>query len=139
MFHKILVPLDLTERHQPALNHAAALAKQSNGELVLLHVIETIAGIGLEEERAFFDRLKNAAQEHLDRQGSLLSKQKVSWKAEVRFGHRAAEITRCAAELNADLIVLTSPRFRPENPLAGWSSVSHKVSMFAQCPVLLVK
>ena len=39
----------------------------------------------------------------------------------------------------ADLIVLTSPRPDPENPVALLGSLSHKIGLLAPCPVLLVK
>jgi nucleotide-binding universal stress UspA family protein len=139
MFRKILVPLDLSDKHQSALECAAALARDHHGEVALLHVIETIADLPVDEDRAFFARLQAVARKHLDRAGSHLAQKQVPWSAEIRFGHRAAEIVRRAAEIGSDLIVLTAPRFQPDNPVASWSSVSHKVSFFAQCPILLVK
>jgi len=44
-----------------------------------------------------------------------------------------------AAEHQADLIVLTSPPFHPEQPLAGLGSMTWRISLLASCPVLLVK
>jgi hypothetical protein len=48
MFKKILLPIDLTDRHGRVLVVAAELATQSGGEVILLHVIETIAGLAME-------------------------------------------------------------------------------------------
>ena len=48
MFKKILLPVDLTERYEPALKAATELATQSNGEVVVLHVIEVIAGFSVD-------------------------------------------------------------------------------------------
>jgi nucleotide-binding universal stress UspA family protein len=45
MFTKILVPVDLSNRHQQALEAAANLAKQSGAEITLLHIIEVITGL----------------------------------------------------------------------------------------------
>ena len=49
MFHKILLPLDLTDRHQAALALAAELAGAQEGEIVLLHVIEVPPGLPVSE------------------------------------------------------------------------------------------
>jgi nucleotide-binding universal stress UspA family protein len=45
MFQKILVPVDLTDVHQPALNIAARLAQESAGEVRLLYVMEVITEV----------------------------------------------------------------------------------------------
>jgi nucleotide-binding universal stress UspA family protein len=139
MFKKILLPVNLTDKHQWALDVAADLAWQSRGEIVLLHVIEVIHGVSRDEERGFYDRLEKMAREHLKRLGGQLKHSSVRWRWEVLFGNRAAEVVRFAAATEADLIVLTSPRFDPNNPGAAWGSLSYKISFLCQCPVLLVK
>ena len=58
---------------------------------------------------------------------------------EVIFGDRAHEIVRYAMERGVDLIVLSSHRIDLGNPSAGWGTVSYKVGILSQCPVLLVK
>jgi nucleotide-binding universal stress UspA family protein len=55
------------------------------------------------------------------------------------FGSRAHEIVRYATEVGVDLIVLTSHRIDLHHPSAGWGTVSYKVGILSQCPVLLVK
>ena len=55
MFKKILLPIDLSDRHDQALRLAVDLARASGGEVVLLHVVEVIAGLPGEEE--FYGRL----------------------------------------------------------------------------------
>jgi nucleotide-binding universal stress UspA family protein len=139
MFKKILLPVDLSDRHGPAVKVATELARQSSGEVLLLHVIELIGGISLEEERAFYNRLEKAARQHLGRLAAVLDTEKIPGRSEVRYGHRAPEVARYAAEAGADLIVLTAPRFDPQNPGAVWGSLSYKVGYLAACPVLLVK
>jgi len=139
MFKKILLPVDLADKHGPALDTAADLAKQSGGEIVLLHVIEVIAGLAMEEEKDFYSRLKKTASGHLARVGKHLEHRKVPWRAEVLCGHRGPEVVRFAAETGVDLIVLTSPRLDPSNPGTGWGSLSFKISVMSACAVLLVK
>jgi nucleotide-binding universal stress UspA family protein len=139
MFKKILLPLDLTEKHQAALTAAGDLAEQHHGEVTLLHVVEVIPGLALEEERTFYDRLQRAARSHLDRCGTLLTGRKIPWRGEVLLGGRAEKITGYAADQRMDLMVLTAPQFDPDNPITGLGSMSWKLGILSPCPVLLVK
>jgi universal stress protein A len=139
VFKTILLPVDLSQRHGQALATAADLAAQGKAEITLLHVIEVIAGLSMEEEKDFFGRLEKAARRHLGELGAVLKRRQVAWSAAVLFGHPVPEIVGYAREKEADLIVVTSPRFDPENIGAGWGSMSYKISILAPCPVLLVK
>src|SRR5438874_905693 len=102
MFKNILLPVDLTDRHSQALDVAGELATQSGGEVVLLHVIETISGVSMEAERPFYGRLERAARGHLDRLGKHLGERQVRWRPEVRYGHRAQQSAAYAKETAAD-------------------------------------
>jgi nucleotide-binding universal stress UspA family protein len=139
MFKKILLPVDLADKHGPALNVAADLADRSGGEIVLLHVIEVIAGLPMEEERGFYSRLEKKARAFLERLGGQLKRRDIRWRAEVLYGNRGAEVVRFAAATSVDLIVLTSPRLDPSNLGTSWGSLSYKIGFTCQCPVLLVK
>ena len=139
MFKKILLPIDLSDKHEHAVNIAADLAGQSGGEVLVLHVVEVIAGLAMEEERDFYNRLEKAAQTHLAHLGERLRKHGVTWRAVVILGNRVPEIIREAREMPADVIVLTAPRVDPEKLMAGLGSLSYKVGLFSPCPVLLVK
>jgi universal stress protein A len=138
MYRNILVPVDLTDRHDKALEAAAGQAG-GDGAVTLLHVIELIPGLPVEEEQGFYDRLDRAARKHLDRLGGQLTRRGVPWRAEVVCGNRTQDVVRHARDGRADLIVLTAPPLDPAHPLAGWGSLSHKVGVLAPCPVLLVK
>jgi nucleotide-binding universal stress UspA family protein len=122
MFQQILLPLDLTDRHARALTIAAELSSQSKGAVTLLHVIETIAGLSLDEERDFYDRLEDTAKAQMNQLGNQLAKHGVSWKSEIAYGQRVAECLRHATEIGADLIILTAPKIDPAHPAAGWGS-----------------
>jgi universal stress protein A len=139
MFKKILLPVDLTDRHARVLDVAAELASRSGGDVILLHVIETIAGLSMQEEQDFYRRLERAAQAHLQRLGKHLAERKVPWQAVIQYGNRAPESVRYAQEAAADLIILTAPRLDPAVPSAGWGSMSYRIGILSQCPVLLVK
>jgi universal stress protein A len=139
MFQNVLVPVDLTDAHQRTLEIAAELARAGGGTVTLLHVVEVVAGLSFDEERDFYERLAEAARTHLAGLGKQLDQKQVAWRAEVVFGNRAAEVVRHAAEAKADLIALTSHRVDPQQAGAGWGTLSYKIGILAQCPVLLVK
>jgi nucleotide-binding universal stress UspA family protein len=139
MFKKILLPVDLSNRHQQALEAAANLAKQAGGEIALLHIIEVITGLSMEEEREFYKRLEKKARNHLAPLADRLKQHQIPWRTEILYGQRGPEVVRYATEMGADLIVLTSPRMDPNNPGVGWGSLSYKISIMSVCPVLLVK
>ena len=96
VFKHILVPVDLTDTHQPALEIAARLAQANDGEVTLLHVVEAISEVWATEDREFYTRLEQTARDHLARLGHYVEARGVPRREEVVFGHRAPEIVRYA-------------------------------------------
>ncbi len=139
MFHRILMPVDLADRHEEALRRAAELSRQSHGEIILLHVVELISGLGLDEERLFYERLERVARQHLEGMGRRLEELGARWRIEVRLGSRLREVVEQARAAGTDLVVFTSPPLDEDNPLAGWASLSYRVALLLSCPVLLVR
>jgi nucleotide-binding universal stress UspA family protein len=139
MFRQILVPVDLTDRHSAAVEIVGRLAKESDAEVVILHVIELVQGLPREEDPPFYRRLEVKAKENVSRLVEALREKKVKVRSEIVFGNRVAEITSFARQNGTDLIVLASHRIDPARPGAGWGSLSHQVGVLATCPVLLVK
>jgi universal stress protein A len=138
MFQRILVPVDLTDKHQQAIDLAARLL-DSGGEIVVLHVIELLHGLSQEEGRDFYRRLERAAVKQLQPLVRSLGDRQIPARQEIRYGDRAQEVLRFCQESGVDLIVLTSHRIGPSNPTTGWGTLSYKIGILAQCPVLLVK
>jgi universal stress protein A len=58
---------------------------------------------------------------------------------EIVYGDRPEEIVKFAAAHKIDLIVLASHRINPSAVGRDWGTISYKVGLLAQCPVLLVK
>lgn len=137
MFQRILVPVDLTDRHTPAIRIARDLAG-SNGAVALLHVIETL-DLPFEELEDFYQGLEAKAMDVLLEMAAPLREAGVAFDPNVRYGDRAEEILGFAAEDGADLILLLSHKVDLEDPGAGWTTLSYKVAIMAQCPVLLMK
>ena len=138
MFERILVPVDLTEKNRSAVETARELARESEGRVTLLHVIEML-DLPFEEVEEFYRELERKAGDAMGRLAGILEDAGVEHTLQVSYGERAAEIVEFAGEQDVDLIVLTSHRTDLENPAEDWATLSHKVAILAQCPVLLVK
>lgn len=138
LFEKILVPVDLTEKNRRAVEVAGELAAASGGQVTLLHVIEML-DLPFEEVEDFYRQLEERAGEAMASLGAALESHGVSHAGHVRYGVRAEEIVEFARDEGFDLILLSSHRADPEQPAKNWASLSHKVAILAQTPVLLVK
>jgi len=138
MFQHILVPVDFSDRNQQTLEMAAAMARMSNGRISLLHVIKLISGT-LEDFQDFYEKLEAQANEKVATLIAAHQDETVTLAAHIIIGHRVEEILRFAAAQNVDLIVMSSHKIDLQHPDEGWGTISHKVSILAQCPVLLVK
>lgn len=139
MFENIVVPVDLTDRNRDAVAMAMRLAGSDGGKIHLLHVIETIPGLSLEEERAFYDKLEKAATKHLDALAEPIRRQGLDFAAEVVYGPRARTILEEAKRVGGDLIVIHSHRASAEGEGEGGGTLSYQIGIFSELPVLLVK
>jgi nucleotide-binding universal stress UspA family protein len=139
MFHNIVVPVDMTDRHGPAVSTAGQFAAAGGGAVTLLHVIELIHGVRREDEPAFYERLELNANAHLDRLAGGLRSQAVTVTTEVIYGERGPAVVRYAMDKGADLIVVTSHAVEPGQSGAGWNTLSYFIGIAARCPVLLMK
>lgn len=138
MFDSILVPVDLTEKNRRAVELARDLALETGGSVTLLHVIETL-DLPWEEVEAFYRRLEDRASEALEAMVGPLREAGVPFDTRIEYGRRAEEIVDHAEANAVDLIVLNSHRVNLEDPGSGWATLSYKIAILAQCPVLLVK
>ncbi len=148
MFQTILVGVDGSESALKAVDVAANLAKTSEGQILLLHVVQVsaIAEEALkvsatahlkENPKGIMERLSqkvlDGARERARRVG--LTDEKIA--ASSADGDQAREIIKAAKRKKVDLIVVGSRgRGRLEGLLLG--SVSQKVSALSPCPCLIV-
>lgn len=138
LFQKILVPVDLTQKNRHAVEVAAELASASGGSVTLLHVIEEL-DLPFEEVEDFYRQLEERAAEAMGELVDPFAERGVEYAQHVRYGERAEEVVTFAQEAGFDLILLSSHRADLEEPARNWASLSHKVAILAQTPVLLVK
>jgi len=104
-YRKILVPLDHTSRDRDAIAHAAAMAKQQNAKLYLLHVEEGVTS-------QLYGPLASTAEveagdKYLHQIIRDLEQQQIEVEMVVRHARTPTkEIVRYARELNPDLVVM---------------------------------
>src|SRR5262245_10481108 len=65
-FRHLLVPTDLTERTVKALQLAGQLGSSNGARVTLIHVIETIPGLSIEELKPFYERLERKARKAME-------------------------------------------------------------------------
>jgi nucleotide-binding universal stress UspA family protein len=152
----ILVPTDFSRGSQTALEHATALAKMAQAEIVVLHVIETLA-YTMKESLHLVDAAtmvksmtespqlldvyalaQRAVEPALDRVVKDLQKDHVSASGCILQGTAYDQIVAKAKEADADLIVMGTHGRRGVNHLF-MGSVAERVVRAAPCPVLTVR
>jgi universal stress protein A len=140
MFRSILVPVDRSQRAAGAVATAVGLAsREPDAGVTVLHVVEIIKDTTYEDYRDFYDSLAAQARSEMDALLAPFDDAGVRVETEVVFGRRVKEILRVAEERGFELIVLQSHRIDREEPTKGWGTISHRVGLLADCPVLLVK
>jgi nucleotide-binding universal stress UspA family protein len=139
MFQHILVPIRLGSADALLLEPAIGLARLSQAEVTLLHVVEKVAGPQTAELRGFHERLAEHARKSLARSAKTFSREGVPVNTTVTLGQAAAEIVGFAAKHDVDLIVMGSHCVKAAEGIRGWGTTSYKVGLLCQCPVFLVK
>ena len=139
MFKNILVPTDFLDDNQHALEIAVGLCSMENGKISLLHVIEIIQNTTFEEFEDFYSGLEKRSFKGLNDIINRLDITETEVEPQVVYGNRTQEIVRYAEKNNVDLIIMKSHKVDLKEPSQGWGTISYKVSILAQCPVLLVK
>jgi universal stress protein A len=139
MFKHILVPTDFSKNSKQALDIALHISKLNDGSVTLLHIIEIIADTSFEEFEAFYTKLENKAWKNMDDLVDRITEKDLEVEKKVIYGNRVNEIVKFADEHDVDLIVLNSHKVDINNPGKGWGTISYKVGILSNCPVMLVK
>lgn len=139
MFKHILVPTDLTDRTEKALEIAVNLSVRQGGKVTLMHVVETIHDTEGDEFDAFYKKLGRKAQKKMGKFIDLHRSSDPSIAQEIVYGRRIPSIIGYAMDHEVDLIVLASHKVNMEDASKGWGTISYKVSVLSHCPVMLVK
>ena len=139
MFETILVPTDLQEKSQAALNIAVRMALREPSRIWMLHVIETIDDATEGEFDAFYEKLRIRALKKMDEMIALHADKPIHIDGKIVYGKRVQKIVDFAREKDVDLIILSSHRIDWANPAEGWATISYRVAILAPCHVMMVK
>ena len=138
---KIIIPVDFSKHSEYALETAAALAKQHNSELVVMHMLELSESIlsssssARNEETAFMLMVANKKFEtFLDK--SYLEGLTIT--PIIKHHKVLKEVSEVADDIKADLIVMGS-RGHSEHAGIFTGSNTEKVVRYSDTPVLVVK
>ncbi len=134
---KVLFPTDLSETSQTALDTAAALAAESSGTLLILHVVEPVAmAVPNELYMPPMDAELNELRTLLEKVAP--TRNKIPCEHRLIVGNPAETIVQIANDEHFDLIVMaTHGRSALMHLLMG--SVAEHVVRNATCPVLTLR
>jgi len=138
----LLVPTDLSQGAEEALDFACELARSFGAQIHLLHVIGIpalgVPELGVALTSTMIDSMVRENQQALDELAARKSKQASIGQVLLRTGDARDVINQTAKELHADLIVMgTHGRRGVSRALLG--SVTETVVRTAPCPVLTVR
>jgi nucleotide-binding universal stress UspA family protein len=141
-FQRILCPVDFSPASEEGLRHAVALAREDDGRITLLHVIEGLLGekpLDLHlDVRGYLHKAEEVARERLR---TLLAGEEARLQdgpPVIATGKAYAEILRTAEERKSDLIVM-GVHGRSAMGLLLFGSAARHVVRGARCPVLTVR
>ncbi|VBB43793.1 UpsA: universal stress protein [uncultured Desulfatiglans sp.] len=139
LLKKILCGIDFSDFSNQALAYSMALAKEYKAKLYVCHVIDlpaaTMYGEGMADPLLHERRITDYAYEYLNR---LIGDAPIVWEPFVTVGHTADELSRLAAEKEADLaVVATHGRSGLKRMLLG--SVTERLMHTLPCPLLAVR
>lgn len=128
---RILCATDFSPRSEPAVERATMLARQMDGQLLLLHVVDERQSLSMIRRRA--DRARSVLQW---RAQQLMRIDVSPAEISVRVGKPYPTIARVAKEWDADLVVLGAYRSRSGDRYFG--TTAERVARAATRPVLIV-
>jgi len=146
MYQRILVPVDGSQGALNALEHAARLQQDNDGQLLLLCVFKhhslfeaSLSMVRPNDVQLPDDALKEYASSVADQAKQLATKAGArNVRAFVKGGRPSRAIIRFAKDNNVDLIVMGSRGTSGDVDGYFLGSVSQRVASLASCPVLIV-
>jgi nucleotide-binding universal stress UspA family protein len=140
-YEHLLVPVEQTTSER-AIDAALDLAVRHGADITLIYVIEAIAESAQdtsEEFADFYAELEQRVRQRLAELARPFQQAGVSVRPEVIVGQKAHAVVQYSVTRSIDLIVMESERCDLTCPESALDSFSHQVSMFCQCPVMLLK
>lgn len=143
-YKKIVVPIDGSGWSERAIPHAVDIARISNGEIILLHILkpplheyaDTLALAGEDEQ---INRIRENIKQKLVALRSQLRDEGMNCRVQViEATGVAAQIGDYVRDEDADLVVM-STHGRTGLGRFVFGSVAHKVMETVEVPVLLIR
>ena len=139
---KILVPIDFAASSNKAFLHAREMVKWWEGELHVIHVLDTefLSGavhITIEPLDESVAKWKKRAEDKLKKIYHV-GEEELAGEINIRKGKPHEEILKLADELGIDMIVIGS-HGRQGLERAIFGSVAERVTRLSKVPVLIVK
>jgi nucleotide-binding universal stress UspA family protein len=139
---KILVPVDFAASSNKAFLHAREMVKWWEGELHVIHVLDTefLSGavhITIEPLDESVSKWKKRAEEKL-KNIYHVGGEELEGEIHIRQGKPHEEILKLADELGVDMIVMGS-HGRKGLERAIFGSVAEKVARMCKVPILIIK
>jgi len=144
MYQKILVPLDGSARAEAILDHLSAWISSSEGELVLLLVVQPpivtsgFKTISVDKSRTEARRLAEDGQAYLGRVAQRLKEQGIKARGIVKVGAVVEIIMEAAQGEEVDLIAMAS-HGRSGLSWVFYGSVAAGVLQQVDRPILLIR
>tara|TARA_R100001369_G_scaffold9777_1_gene22635 strand:- start:1116 stop:1946 length:831 start_codon:yes stop_codon:yes gene_type:complete len=138
---KIIIPVDFSKQSEYALETAAALAKQHNSELIVMHMLELSESVfsssssDRNEETAFMLMVANKEFQTFLDQPYL---EGISVTPIIKHHKVLKEVSEVASDVKADLIVIGSRGHSTHDGIFTGSN-TEKVVRYSDTPVLVVK
>ncbi|MDA2920414.1 universal stress protein [Desulfobacterota bacterium AH_259_B03_O07] len=137
---RILFPTDFSACSENARDYTIYLAERLNAKIYILHAIEPLEYLEVDEEvKKFFDEIELQMENKIEKEKEIFVKKGINIETEMVVGPRWRVINTFAKEKNIDLIVMGSHGLRTETDQLALGTTSHKVIFTSPCPVLLVR
>jgi universal stress protein A len=144
MFRRVLFGTDFSPASRPAFRRAIALARQSRGRLLIVHVVPSGMPMGAEgyvTPRMYQEMetaIRKSAQKQLDRLVAQAKKAGVAARGVLLTGAAPEAIALTARKERSDVVIVgTHGRTGLDRLLAG--SVASRIVGTAPCPVMTVR
>ncbi len=139
MFSHILVPIDVSKKHNNSLKIAVDLAGKYKSTVYLLHIIEIIPDVAFKEFEAFYNKLEKKAQNRMQALMSGYESKSVRIIPNIKYGNRVQEVLKFVKQNKIDLIIMNSHKAKIKNPDQGRNTISNEIAFLSKIPVMLVK
>ncbi|MDH3677041.1 MAG: universal stress protein [Nitrosopumilus sp.] len=134
----ILVPLDGSENSQKALLQACDLAKNHQGHLVLVYVVDKPLSLNLLDRKEYLGILRKFGNKVLIKGKEIAKNQGVDVTTIIKEGNISNEIVKLARNKKCNLIIVGSKGLG-KTARFFLGSVSSKLANNSPCSILIVK